>query len=85
MLCKKLSNIIIYDLINLTKNTENILKGLNYDNENYDEFYNKNILYPNLIFANKSSFESYCSKIMKKEILIKDINSDNNLLEQIYN
>ena len=85
MLCKKLSNIIIYDLINLKKNNENILKGLNYDNENYDEFYNKNILYPNLIFANKSSFESYCSKIMKKEILIKDINSDNNLLEQIYN
>lgn len=86
-LCKKLSNINLCDL--LTINNNDILKGLNLENENdnYDKFHNIEIMkkYKYLFLENIYFFESYTSKLLKREILIKDINNENNkFLRNIY-
>ena len=88
-LCKKLSNIIICDLNNIDKN---FIKGLNIDNNNLNEFYidiniikgDKENYYNELFLSNIHFFEKYCSKLLKKDISIKVINSDKNIVEKIY-
>ena len=89
-LCKKLSNIVLFDFGKLIKdnNYNDIIKGINYENDgiNIDEFYkeDKDNKYQILINSNILAFESYCSKISGKQILIKDINSNKNLEKQIF-
>ena len=60
---------------------------MDFDNENINDFH-KNIddikQYEYFITYNKNFFEDYCSKLLKKPILIKDINEDKNLNGQIY-
>ena len=86
-LCKKLSNVVICDFGNLIKYNKDIIKGMDFDNENINDFH-KNIddikQYEYFITYNKNFFEDYCSKLLKKPILIKDINEDKNLNGQIY-
>ena len=90
-LCKKLSNIIICDFNYLNENNHELLKGMVFDSgykiisddfntcsEDYTNKYNEFFIY------NKHFFEKYSSKLLKKEILIGDINSDINLLEEIF-
>ena len=82
-LCKKLSNIILFDYSILMKNNNDFLKGINFGNGNINlnEFYkidNENEL-TNLCFYSKLAFENYCSKLFHKQILISDINKDKNL------
>ena len=88
-LCKKLSNIMICDFTALIQNDKNFLKGLIINNEDNKDFYNDDenniIQYQNLILYNKNFFEEYCSKLLKNEILIKDINSDIDIVNQIFN
>ena len=84
-LCKKLSNIIICDFTDLIKSDNNFLKGMSYGNENLDDFYEKedNIhKYQNFILYNNNFFEGYCSKLLKKEVLIKDITDI--VIDEIY-
>ena len=86
-LCKKLSNIVICDFNNLIINNQNILKGMDFDKVNIKNFHNNddNInQYEYFVTYNKNFFEDYCSKLLKKAILIKDINEDKNLIGQIY-
>ena len=98
-LCKKLSNIMICDFNYIIENKENFLKGMILEMENINDFYkinenidddkdNNNLLdinkYSEFFAYNKNFFESYCSKLLKKIILVKDINDDANLFEQIY-
>ena len=82
-LCKKLSNIILCDLSNI-KNYD-ILKGLNLEIEN--NYYDKNDYgkYKNLFLQNEYFFEIYTSKLLKRDILIKDIIEDKNIFKEIYN
>ena len=85
-LCKKLSNIIICDFTDFINNNNNFLKGINFDNDNIDGFYENedNIKkYQDFILYNKNFFEEYCSKLLKKEVLLKDI-TDNTITEEIY-
>ena len=86
-LCKKLSNILLFDFSLLINNNANIIKGINYDKEkiNINDFYkeNKDDKYEALFFSNILSFENYCSKLLHKQILIKDINNDFNLANEI--
>ena len=58
-LCKKLSNIIICDFNNIIKNNNNIMKGMDFNSNNINDFYNKDDLsgYQNLILYNKNIFE----------------------------
>ena len=86
-LCKKLSNIIICEFSDILKNNNNILKGLVFNTDNIKDFYmTKEDMdtYQNLILFNKHFFEDYCSKIFKKNILLKDINADKNNIKQLY-
>ena len=88
--CKKLSNIILFDFSYLKENNKSdIIKGLNYTDEkiNFEDFYN-NIEYDKskeLIVNNIYSFENYCSKLFSKQILINDYNKDETLLEKTLN
>ena len=79
-LCKQLSNIILYDFSNIIEDNYNIIKGLNYTNEkiNLEEFYkiNEGDDFKELLTNNILMFERYCSKLFRKQILIKDINED---------
>ena len=89
-LCKKLSNTMICDLSSLFKSNQKILKGLNLDNYEKDNFFKEYndkdfIDYQNLILQNKNFFEDYCTKLLKREILAKDINDNINIFEEIYN
>ena len=85
-LCKKLSNIILYDFSYLIENSYDIVKGLNYTDEtiDFDEFYkiNEGGILQELFFYNILSFEKYCSILFHKEILIKDFYADKTLLEK---
>ena len=90
-LCKKLSNIIICDFNYINENNSDFLKGMVFDsgytiitddlNKYSEDYINK---YNEFFIYNKHFFEQYSSKLLKKEILIGDINSDVNLLEQIF-
>jgi hypothetical protein len=90
-LCKKLSNIIICDFNYINENNTDFLKGMVFDsgysiitddlNKYSEDYINK---YNEFFIYNKHFFEKYSSKLLKKEILIGDINSDVNLLEQIF-
>ena len=91
-LCKKLSNTMICDFTSLIENNENIIKGLTLNDENIDKFYinnsnNEGDINPfkNIIIYNKNCFESYCSRLLNKEIIINDLNNNKTLIEQIYN
>ena len=84
-LCKKLSNIIICDFNNLIQNNKKFLEGLILDNENIKDFYiENNNNYKEFFLFNINFFEKYCSKLLKKEIIIKDINTNKNIAEQVY-
>ena len=87
-LCKKLSNIILFDFSFVIEHHYELIKGINYTNNKIymENFYKKSEEYKfqGLIQNNISLFENYCSKIFKKQILIKDINEDNSLLENIW-
>ena len=88
--CKKLSNIILFDFSYLDeKNTNCLVKGLNYKDEkmNFDEFYetNESDKYNELFVYNIISFENYSSKLFNKEILIADYYKDDSLLEKTFN
>ena len=88
-LCKKLSNIIICEFNNIEKK---YINGLCLDNNNVNEFYVDNEkdsikndnFYNEFFLSNIHFFEKYCSKLLKKEILIQDINTDRNNMEVIY-
>ena len=89
-LCKKLSNIIICDFSYLWKSNKDVLKGMSLDNENINDFYvnmdeNVNNNNQNFLVYNKNFFEIYSSKLIKKDILIKDLNSDNKIFEETLN
>ena len=85
-LCKKLSNIILFDFSFLNENNNDIIKGLNFTDEklNLEEFYIKNedVKYKEFLVSNILSFENYCSKLFHKQILINDYNKDKILLER---
>ena len=85
-LCKKLSNIILFDFTNLIEKNYGLIKGINYMSDKIilDDFYKKkeDNISQELLFANMLTFENYCSKLFKKEVLIKDINEDQYLLEK---
>ena len=89
-LCKKLSNIVLFDFDKLVKdnNISDVIKGINYENDgiSLDGFYkeNKDNKYETLLYSNVLSFESYCSKLFNKQILIKDINLDKNLEKETF-
>ena len=84
-LCKKLSNIIICDFNSLIKNNKDFLKGLTFNNDNLDNFYIEDIS-NNFIQPNINIFEDYLSKAFKKkDFLIKDLNSENDYIERLYN
>ena len=82
-LCKKLSNIILFDYSILIKNNNDFLKGISFgnDNINLNEFYQTNTEneLTNLCFYSKLAFENYCTKLFHKQILISDINKDKNM------
>ena len=87
-LCKKLSNIILFDFSYLKKNNNNDLrKGLTYTDEkiNFVEFYKKNEddKFKEFFVSNILSFVNYCSKLFHKQILINDYNKDQILLETL--
>ena len=86
--CKKLSNIIICDFNCLVGNNNNILQGMKYNNEKNNDFYancDKNIKgFQNLIIYNKNFFEIYCSRLLKKDVIINSINANSNIFENIY-
>ena len=90
-LCKKLSNTIICNLTNLNNDYENILKGLNFNDENYDKFYNKKdvendlIEYPHLMNGTISFFHNYYYNLFKKEINLKEIKVNSDIFNEIYN
>ena len=55
------------------------------DNENIKDFYiENNNNYKEFFLYNINFFEKYCSKLLKKEIIIKDININKNIAEQVY-
>ena len=85
-LCKKLSNIILYDFSDITNNNCDIIKGLNYSEGKIklDEFYKKEQgdKLKELFISNIITFENYCSKLFHKQILINDFNEDKILLEK---
>ena len=90
-LCKKLSNIIICDYNYINENNSDILKGMVLDNEYkiFSDDFNKSSedyvsKYNEFFIYNKHIFEMYSSKLLRKEILIGDINADINLLEEIF-
>jgi hypothetical protein len=65
---------------------KNFLKGINLDNNNINDFYDKEENmnnYQDFISYNKNFFEEYCSKILKKEVLIKDVNNDTSF-DEVY-
>ena len=85
-LCTNLSNFIICDNSFLIEKNSDLIKGIDYTDNiiNMDEFYKNN---PDdnlkkLITSNIMTFEKYCSKLFNKQILIKDFNQDNKLLEK---
>ena len=85
-LCKKLSNIILFDYSFLKENDNiDLIKGINYGSE-IKEFYknDEDNKYQSLISSNILTFENYCSKICHEQILIKDINSDRKLEGKIF-
>ena len=85
-LCKKLSNIILFDYSFLKENDNiDLIKGINYGTE-IKEFYknDEDNKYQSLISSNILTFENYCSKICHEQILIKDINSDRKLEGKIF-
>ena len=99
LLCKKLSNILICDFNDIIEKNKNILKGMIFEKENINDFYkiNNNIdndknnnntidinKYSDFLAYNNNFFETYCSKLLKKNILVKDINADMNLIEHLY-
>ena len=90
-LCKKLSDNIICNLTNLKFNYENILQGLNLNDDNYNNFYNQqddeNILMDNesLIFGIRLFFNSYICKTLKKDINLKEMKVDYCTFNEIYN
>ena len=82
-LCKKLSNIILFDYSILKKNNTILLKGIDFENENINinnffEIDSENKLF-NLFFYSKLAFENYCSKLFHKQILVNDINGNKNM------
>ena len=85
-LCKKLSNIILFDFSNILENNYDLIKAINYTDEkiNLEQFYkiDEDNKYKELISSNILTFENYCSKLFHREILIKDFNEDNTLLER---
>ena len=84
-LCKKLSNIILYDFSYIIENNYEIIKGLNYTNEivDFDDFYKINDeKLQELLSYNILTFEKLCSKLFHKQILISDFNEDKTLLEK---
>ena len=85
-LCKKLSNIILFDFSHILGKNYDLIKGINYINDkvNINEFYKKreDDKFKELMFSNILSFEKYCSKLFHREILINDFNTDNTLLEK---
>ena len=98
-LCKKLSNIMICDFNDIIEKNKNIIKGMTFEKENINNFYklNNNIdnnkdnnkiidinKYTEFLAYNSSFFEIYCSKLLKKNILVNDINIDSNLIEHLY-
>ena len=84
-LCKKLSNIILFDFSHILENNYDIIKGINYDDKNINlrEFFKKeeDNKFKELMFSNILTFENYCSKLFHQEILINDFNADYTLLE----
>ena len=81
-LCKKLSNIVLFDYSILIKNNKDLFKGINYekDNINLNGFFNidnDNKTLPICIYS-KLAFENYCSKLYHKQILLTDISDDKN-------
>ena len=72
-LCKKLSNIILFDFDKLIKDNSfnDIIKGINYENGriNIDGFYkeDKDNKYQILINSNILSFENYSQKYQKNK------------------
>ena len=86
-LCKKLSNIILFDYSCLVENNYDLIKGINFTNDiiNIDSFYKKeDNITTELKQYSVYSFENYCLKLLKKQILIKDINDDETLMENIF-
>ena len=86
-LCKKLSNIMICDFKYLIETNNNIIKGIPLKNQNQNNiiYGDESDNYQNFIIYNKNFFEIYCSKLLKKEIVINDINGSLNLFESLYN
>ena len=86
-LCKKLSNIILCDFS--TINNSEVLKGLNLEieNDNFDEFHKIEFKkkYQTLFLDNLFFFEIYSSKLLKRDLLVKDIINNNKIFEEIYN
>ena len=82
-LCKKLSNIILFDFSYISK----LIKGIKYNDDkiNWNDFYKtkEDDINNELLLFNITSFENYCSKLLKKQILIKDFNEDTSLLKKV--
>ena len=87
--CKILSNIMLCENSDFIQNNKSFLKGMIFEKENKNEFYFnfigniKNV--QKIIIYNKSFFEIYSSKLLKKDIIINDINVDLNIFENLYN
>ena len=84
-LCKKLSNIILFDFSFLQENNYYIIKGINYihDKIDMDKFYEKDNedKLKEIFHVNILTFENYCSELFKKQILIRDFKENINLFE----
>ena len=86
-LCKKLSNIILCDFSSLIKSNYDLIKGIDYKEGkiNLKEFFkdiNDN-KFMELFDFNILFFESYVSKLFHKQILIKDIKIDKDIVKEI--
>ena len=86
--CKKLSNFILSDLSELIQNNK-ILKGMTFENENKNEFYccdDKDInKFQKIIINTKNFFEFYSSQLLKKDIIINNINADSSIFDNLFN
>ena len=90
-LCKKLSNNILCSLTNLNVIYEDILKGLNLSDENYNNFYNQKddediiMDYQSLMVGIKLFFQNYICKSLKKVINFEEKKIDDFTFSEIYN
>ena len=90
-LCKKLSNNILCSLTNLNVIYEEILKGLNLSDENYNNFYNQKddediiMDYQSLMVGIQLFFQNYICKSLKKDIIFEEKKIDDFTFSEIYN